>query len=66
MPPMTYRIVLKVHSSLESVGLTASVSGLLAKNKISANIVAAFWGDHVFVPVAQAKKTLKLLQGLKK
>ena len=64
--PRFQRIVLKVHSSLESVGLTATVSNLLAQNNISANIVAAFWGDHVFVPVAKAKKTLKLLQGIKK
>ena len=64
--PRFQRIVLKVHSSLESVGLTATASNLLAQNNISANIVAAFWGDHVFVPVAKAKKTLKLLQGIKK
>ena len=54
-------ITLRVHSSLEAVGLTAAVSGKLGEHGISANIIAAYFHDHVFVPSHAAKKALKLL-----
>ena len=55
------RITLTVHSSLEAVGLTAAVSTALARAGIPANVVAAFFHDHVFVPAPQAEETLRLL-----
>ncbi|WP_346909602.1 ACT domain-containing protein [uncultured Roseibium sp.] len=55
------RITLTVHSSLEAVGLTAAVSAALARAGIPANVVAAFFHDHVFVPAAQAEEALRLL-----
>ncbi len=54
-------ITLSVHSSLDSVGLTAAVANKLANNSISANIVAAFFHDHVYVPAAKAQQALDLL-----
>jgi len=54
-------ITLMVHSSLDSVGLTAAVSGRLAANDISANVIAAYHHDHVFVPKNKAQLALKLL-----
>ena len=54
-------ISLLVHSSLDAVGLTAAVSGKLAANGISANVVAAFYHDHVFVPKDKAELALQLL-----
>jgi len=57
-------ITLRVHSSLNAVGLTAAVSGLLAEHGISANILAAFYHDHVFVQSAKAEQALKLLKEL--
>ncbi|WP_299080537.1 ACT domain-containing protein [uncultured Paraglaciecola sp.] len=54
-------ITLKVHSSLEAVGLTAAVSGVLTTNGISANVVAAYYHDHIFVPKAQADMALSCL-----
>ena len=54
-------ITLRVHSSLEAVGLTAAVSGKLSEDGIGANIIAAYFHDHVFVPSHAAKKALKLL-----
>ncbi len=54
-------ITLTVHSSLEAVGLTAVVSAKLSEHNISANIIAAYYHDHVFVPVGDADKAFGLL-----
>ncbi len=58
------RITLTVHSSLEAVGLTAAVSSALAAHGISANMIAAFHHDHVFVPAADAERALAVLRAL--
>jgi len=55
-------ITLNVHSSLEAVGLTAAVATRLAGQGISANVVAAFYHDHIFVGSADADRALALLQ----
>jgi hypothetical protein len=57
-------ITLNVHSSLEAVGLTASVAGRLAQHGISANVVAAYHHDHVFVPARDAERALAVLRTL--
>lgn len=54
-------ITLTVHSSLEAIGLTAAVSAKLSEHQISANIIAAFYHDHVFVPARSAEEALGLL-----
>ena len=54
-------ITLTVHSSLEAVGLTAAVSAKLSENQISANIIAAYYHDHVFIPSRFAVKAFNLL-----
>lgn len=59
-------ITLTVHSSLEAVGLTAAISGRLALRGISANVVAAYYHDHVFVPVSDAERALLALHVLQK
>lgn len=61
--PMS-RITLEVHSSLEAVGLTAAVASALAEEGVSANVVAAYYHDHIFVPKASADRALAVLQGL--
>jgi len=58
------RITLTVHSSLEAVGLTAAVSAVLAENGIPANVVAAYFHDHVFVPEEKAETALAVLRTL--
>ena len=57
-------ITLDVHSSLDAVGLTAAVSTKLAENNISANIVAATFHDHIFVPKDDAETALLLLRDM--
>ena len=57
-------IVLTVHSDLEAVGLTAAVSTALANENISANMVAGFFHDYVFVPKSDAKRALSVLEQL--
>ena len=58
------RITLMVHSDLEGVGLTASVSGGLADAGIACNAVAALHHDHMFVPASRAEEALALLKAL--
>ena len=54
-------ISLHLFSSLTDVGLTAAISSKLAAHNISANIIAGFYHDHVFVPQKDAKKAYDLL-----
>jgi hypothetical protein len=55
------RITLGVHSSLEAVGLTAAVTGKLSTHGIAANVIAAYFHDHIFVPANLAKPAIGLL-----
>jgi uncharacterized protein len=57
-------ITLTVHSSLEAVGLTAAFSKALTEANISCNVVAAFYHDHIFVPVKDAQQAMQVLQKL--
>jgi hypothetical protein len=59
-------ITLTVHSSLEAVGLTAAVSKALTEANISCNVVAAYYHDHIFVPVKDAQQAMKVLENLSK
>ena len=63
----TFRVItLNVHSSLEAVGLTAAVSTQLAGRGISANVMAAYYHDHIFVPAHRADAALGALKELQK
>ena len=54
-------ITLKIHSSLEAVGLTAAFSNELAKYNISCNVVAGYYHDHIFVDHKEGEETIKIL-----
>jgi hypothetical protein len=58
------RITLHVHSSLNAVGLTAAVAAELASRGISANVVAGYYHDHLFVQAEHAEKALSALRDL--
>ena len=58
------QITLKVHSSLEAIGLTAAMSRALMEAGISANVVAAYYHDHIFVPAADAERAVEALRQL--
>lgn len=55
-------ISLTVHSSLDAVGLTAAFATKLTSHGISANVIAGYYHDHIFV---QKKKTNDALAALK-
>lgn len=59
-------ITLNVHSSLDAVGLTAAFSTKLAEKNISANVVAAYYHDHIFVPREKAGQALSAILELQK
>lgn len=59
-------ITLRVYSALEAVGLTAAVAAALAKEEISCNVIAAYYHDHLFVPIEQGQAALATLQQLSK
>ena len=62
--PVMRCISLTVHSALDVVGLTAAISSRLARYGISANVVAAYYRDHLFVPAERAVQALEALREL--
>lgn len=57
-------ISLTIHSAFEAVGLTAAFATELAAHGISANVVAGFYHDHIFVPDGHAERALEALRAL--
>lgn len=55
------RITLGVHSSLDAVGLTAVIATKLAEHGISANVVAGYYHDHIFVQADVAERAMRIL-----
>lgn len=60
------RISLSVHSALEAVGLTAAIATALAGASISANVIAGYYHDHIFVAWDDRELAMQVLQGLSK
>ncbi|RED15053.1 ACT domain-containing protein [Parasphingopyxis lamellibrachiae] len=60
------KITIGATSALSAVGLTAKIAAALAETGISANIVAAYHHDHVFVPWARRDEAMAVLENLSK
>jgi len=58
------RITLRVSSELTAVGLTAALSGRLARAGIACNVIAGLHHDHLFVPWDRGEEALALLADL--
>ena len=54
-------IPLRVHSSLEAVGLTAAVAVALTDHGISCNVIAGAFHDHLLVPARKLDEALAAL-----
>lgn len=57
-------ITLRVHSSLQAVGMMAAVATALAEAGISCNAVSAYYHDHIFVPYDRAEEAVRVLREL--
>jgi hypothetical protein len=49
---------------LEAVGLTAAITSELATHGISANVIAGYYHDHIFVPSTRAHDALSALKSM--
>jgi uncharacterized protein len=58
------RITLQVHSSLNAVGLTAAFATALGNHGISANVIAGYHHDHIFVQWDKRHEAMQALQQL--
>lgn len=58
------QITLKVHSSLSAVGLTAAFATKLTEYGISANVIAGYYHDHIFVQIEKAEQAVLALHEL--
>ena len=59
-------ITLDVHTSLNAVGLTSTISNALSRHGIPCNMVAAYTHDHLFVPDHLSENALQILHDLTK
>jgi uncharacterized protein len=60
------RITLQIHSSLEAVGLTAAFATALGHAGISANVIAGYHHDHIFVQWDKRHVAMSTLTALSK
>ncbi|WP_028116845.1 ACT domain-containing protein [Ferrimonas senticii] len=58
------QITLQVHSSLQAVGLTAAFATALAAEGISANVIAGYHHDHIFVAKDDGQRAMAVLTAL--
>ena len=54
-------ITLTIYSSLDAIGLTAAFSNKLTEHGISANVIAGYYHDHIFVQYEHAERAIDVL-----
>jgi uncharacterized protein len=64
--PLWAHITLRIHSSLEAVGMLAAIANALAARGLPCNAVSAYYHDHLFVPWARREEALQALRELAK
>ena len=57
-------ITLTANTTLDQVGVTATVSAALAEAGIACNVIAGFHHDHLFVPAHRGNDALAAIRGL--
>lgn len=62
--PLWAQITLRIHSSLEAVGMMAAISATLAARGVPCNVVSAYFHDHLFVPWPQRDAAMTALRDL--
>lgn len=62
--PLWAQITLRIHSSLEAVGMMAAIATALAARDIPCNAVSAYYHDHLFVPWPRREDAIAALQAL--
>lgn len=65
--PVEFRaawLTVTVHSSLEAVGLTASLADALTTRGIPCNVIAGYFHDHLLVPLDRAAEAVRSLEAL--
>jgi ribosomal protein S18 acetylase RimI-like enzyme len=62
--PRWAQITLRIHSSLDAVGMMAAIATALADRGIPCNTVSAYFHDHLFVPWARRDEAIDALRAL--
>jgi len=60
------KLTIEVHTSLELVGLTAALAKALTESGISANVIAAYYHDHIFVPFDKQNEAVDAIMNLQR
>lgn len=58
-------LTVDVHTSLDGIGLTATMSAALLAEGIPCNVLAGFYHDHLLVPVEMADRAVAALERLR-
>ena len=58
------QITLRIHSSLDAVGMMAAIATALADRGIPCNAVSAYYHDHLFVPWERRAEAMRALHAL--
>lgn len=58
-------LTLRVHSSLDAVGLTAAFAAALTSEGISCNVIAGYHHDHLLVPADRADDAIAAVDSLR-